>query len=160
MRVAAVLAAALSCFLLAPHVAAQDDFETAVVNNAWANPAHCNLRIARRMSLAEAVRRDDADYGHCVAIPVYVGDLELFATRGKRALARSATGATGAGRIGFYARDSVREQALRHPRTRYWVVGQLSECRRAWPDAMVMGYCHYTAGPAPILIVAEMRPDR
>lgn len=159
MRIA--VAAALACLFAAPAAAQATDGDIYVqegyVSNAWADPAKCNLGNARRMSLAEALRRVDADYGHCVAIPVYVGEHMLFATRRQRALARSESGNARGGHIGFYAKDSVAKRARRHPRTRFWVAGNLSECRRAWPEAMVMGYCHYQAGAAPFLIVAEMR---
>jgi hypothetical protein len=156
-----VAAAALACLFAAPAAAQETGrdiyVQEGIVTNVWADPARCNLGNARRMSLAEALRRVDSDYGHCVAIPVYVGGHMLFATRRQRALARSEDGNARGGHIGFYAKDSVARRARRHPRTRFWVVGNLSECRRAWPEAMVMGYCHYQAGPAPILIVAEIR---
>jgi len=160
------VAAATAFFFASADVTAQTmdgdqaDLESATVNGAWANPAKCNLGNARRMSLAEALRRAESDYGHCVAIPVYVGDRALFATRRKRAHAPSEAWDARNGRIGFYARDSVTQRAQRHPGTRYWAVGNLSECHRQWPNMTVMGYCHGSGGPTPILIVAEMRPTR
>lgn len=162
MRARAALASAIALFATAPALAQESadapDDQIMSVNGAWADPAKCNLGNARRMPLAEALRRVDTDFGRCVAIPVYIRDQALFATRRTRAPSE-ATDAQEE-RIGFYAKDRVTARAARHPDRRYWVIGNLSECDRQWPDVMVMGYCHYNASPAPILIVAEVRPAR
>ena len=125
------------------------------IQNAWADPATCNLEDAAPVSFAQLASGDGGLTGACVVIDGYQMDRALFADLRDARSRRAATAESlSRRRVGLYA-DWTKVGNPPDEPERVRVVGEAGRCETQWPEAlMVMGYCHYTGGP--ILIVSEI----
>jgi hypothetical protein len=126
----------------------EDPLDTMIVNSAWADPKNCNTTNAEMVALADALARQQALRGSCVAIRGFARDHRLFPGPAEAEAAPpawSSPDSHAAPWLGLYGRD----QSWTGP---YLLVGIFEDCDTAW-TGVAMGYCHDTHGP--ILIVAE-----
>src|SRR5689334_24428583 len=115
------------------------------ISNLSANPATCNLRVAKKVSFANIVGDPQSWLGKCVAVEGYWKGRTLFVSKP----AASARNASALGdQLGLYGRDVLLDAEPKHARA-YTAVGMMGDCKRLWDaSVMVLGYCHYRlSGP-------------
>lgn len=131
---------------------AADEEDIGVTVSASARPETCNTRVAAKATLADALTRQDALDGECVAIRGVARHHRLFATANEAESAPPAWSdhdSRARPWVGLYGRSQSWEGPM-------LLVGVLAHCETAFPGG-AMGYCHETHGP--ILIIAEKIVD-
>jgi hypothetical protein len=133
--------------------------EFAFVLDVFGNREKCNAGNARHVTFERVARGDAALHGKCVAVSGYQASRALFASRRyARVRFAASTEILEGRRIGLYGLSRVLPQNA--PRIAFYkVVGIVGSCEELGAGGgMVMGYCHYTAGP--YLAVSELQRMR
>jgi hypothetical protein len=154
VRLAAALAAVIALTAAAPAFAQDSvsvpDDQVMFVGTVSASPDKCNLGNAHSMTLSDARRHAVEHSGGCVAVRGYWRGRELFA----QPPAKDGTDPTL--QIGLYGDwDSLGEPPASAPVV---AVGYLDDCAalKAREPGTLLGYCHNSEGPLPILILSQI----